>query len=64
VRLLFPANAFAAAYYGAAFVFNEQVDVVFEAGEAPVLELGTTGRLVDDTFNKMTVTGVLVDAAP
>ena len=64
VRLLFPISAFAAAYYQAAFVFNEQVNVVFEAGEAPVLELGTSGSLIDSPFNKMTVTGVLVDGTP
>jgi hypothetical protein len=64
VRLLFPIGAFSGAYYGSSFVFNEQVHVVFEAGEAPVLELGTTVNLIDSEFNKMTVTGVLVDAAP
>jgi hypothetical protein len=64
VRLLFPISAFATAYYGASFVFNEQVHVVFEAGEAPVLEVGTIGTLLNLGFNKMTVTGVLVDATP
>jgi len=56
-----PLTRFTAAYLGATLSFNEATDLVFEPGEIPILELGTTGTFVANTFNKLGITGELID---
>ena len=62
--LIFPVSPTPFAYYGNCYAKTQEVDYYFEAGQAPVLEMGTGG-----TFNKfntahLTVTGYIVDTTP
>ena len=55
-----------AAYYGAVASTNQNVDVIYEAGEVPILELGLSAGLGGITASsaRLTLTGYLVDVAP
>ena len=61
VRQLAP---FAGAYLGATLSFNEATDVVFEAGQIPIIEVGSTVAFNQTTFNRVGITGELLDVAP
>jgi len=54
-----PVHPFAAAYLGTALSFNEATDVVFAAGQTPIVEMGTAGTFNPTTFNRLGITGVL-----
>ena len=66
--LIFPVNRVNTAYYsGTSLVGTFAVDLIFEAGERPVLELGvpvSTGGIPANGFNRYGVTGYLVDVLP
>jgi len=55
-----------AAYYGAVASSNQAVDVFFEAGEHPVLEIGLNAGAGGVTASNvhLTLTGYIVDVAP
>jgi hypothetical protein len=56
-----PVHPFAAAYLGATLSFNESTDVVFTAGQTPIVEMGTGGRFFTSSFNRLGITGDLQD---
>ncbi len=62
----FPITAFNAAYHGNLLSFNQPVDVFFEAGQVVILEVGTpfTTPFFNDSRNRLTVSGYLVDLLP
>lgn len=64
LRYMTHLNGAQLAYYGASLSFGERIDVVFEPGEAPVLEVGNASSISNSPFNKLTITGYLVDASP
>lgn len=55
-----------AAYYGPVASTNQAVDVMFEAGERPILEVGLGAGLggITASATRLTLTGYLVDVAP
>lgn len=55
-----------AAYYGPVASTTQAVDVIFEAGEVPILELGLGAGLggITASSTRLTLTGYLVDVAP
>jgi hypothetical protein len=57
-----PVHPFNAAYLGSALSFNEATDIVFTAGQVPIVEMGTTGSFVTTSFNRLGITGDLEDA--
>ncbi len=61
-----PVTAFGGAYYGALFSSTQAVDLIYEAGEAPVLEFGQNAgnTIFADTRNRFGVTGYIVDTTP
>ena len=63
-KLIFPVSSGGFAYYGNGYYHSLQVDYYFEAGEAPVLEMGTGGVFNRYSTAKLTVTGYIVDVAP
>jgi hypothetical protein len=44
--------------------FNTSTDVVFEAGQTPILEIGTTGTFFADSRNRLGITGELISGTP
>lgn len=53
-------------FYGSQLATNQQVDLYFEAGEAPNLELGVSpvAEIVGTSLDKMSVSGYVVDILP
>ena len=67
VMMAFPVSPFSGAYYGNLISPNQQVDLYFEEGQAPVLEFGVSagvGGIFSDARNRLTVSGYLVDVLP
>jgi hypothetical protein len=65
--LMFPMVPFNGAFYGSVLAANHDVDLIFDAGTAPVLEIGVSaaaGGIFPDSRNRLGVTGYLVDVAP
>ena len=66
--LIFPVNRVNTAYYSStSLVGTFAVDLIFEAGERPFLELGVpagAGGIPANGFNRYGVTGYLVDVLP
>jgi hypothetical protein len=66
--LMFPVSRINSAYYsGNSLVGTFALDMIFEAGERPVLELGVpagAGGIPVDPTNKFGATGYLVDVLP
>jgi hypothetical protein len=60
----FPLTPFSGAYYGALLSFNEEVDVYLEAGQSPVLEVGSGSTFATFLPNVLTLSGYLVDLVP
>jgi hypothetical protein len=65
-KFMFPSNAFGGAFYGSVVSFNVEVDFYFEAGETPVLGVGTgiPNTISTDARNRYTIVGYLVDVLP
>jgi hypothetical protein len=64
IVFVLPLPATGAAYYGPALGLNERVDVVFTAGQVPVIEVGTLGTFQNTEFNRLGLTGTLLPASP
>jgi hypothetical protein len=67
LRVAFPINPFSGHYYGSLLSGNFPVDLIFEAGHQPALELGTNAFATPinvNSANRFGVTGYLVDVAP
>jgi hypothetical protein len=62
--IAFTVAPFAGAYWGTLLSANQTVDLVFDAGQSPVLDFGSTSTIHSDTRNRLGVSGVLVSAAP
>lgn len=65
--IAFPVSPFNGAYYGNLISGNFPVDLIFNAGQKPVLEMGVpgfSGGINDNAANKFGVTGYLVDVLP
>ena len=65
--ITFPVSPFNGAYYGSLISGNFPVDLIFNAGQKPVLEMGIpagSGGISDNAGNKFGVTGYLVDVLP
>lgn len=60
----FPVAPFNGAYFGYLLSGSFDVDLIYEAGEQPTLELGNTSTIVTSSVNRFGVTGYLVDVAP
>jgi hypothetical protein len=66
-RIAMPIAPINGAYYGNIHSVNEAIDLIFEAGESPTLEMGVPfvgGSILVDSSNRFGVTGYLVDVAP
>jgi hypothetical protein len=62
-----PTVPFNGAYNGNLHSVNQPVDLIFEAGAAPVIEMGVpagAGGITVDGANRFGVTGYLVDVTP
>ena len=57
-----PVHPFNAAYLGPTLSFNDATDVVFTAGQVPIVEMGTGGTFIKSDFNRLGITGNLEDA--
>lgn len=67
MRLAFPVAPFSGAFYGWIVSLSQQVDVYFEAGQAPFLDFGIgagLGGIDVDSRNRFTISGYLVDVLP
>lgn len=67
MRVAFPVTPFGAAFYGTMVSLNQQVDVFFEAGQAPFLDFGIgagLGGIAANGRNRFTISGYLVDVLP
>lgn len=65
--LMFTVSPVPTAYYGSTASTNQHVDLMFEAGDAPILEIGVAaggGGVFVDARNRVGITGYLVDVAP
>jgi len=65
--IAFPVSPFNGAYYGSLISGNFPVDMIFNAGQRPVLEMGVpagASGINDNGGNKFGVTGYLVDVLP
>jgi hypothetical protein len=65
--LAFRVSPFDGAYYGNFISGNFPVDLIFNAGQKPVLEMGVpagAGGINDNLANRFGVTGYLVDVLP
>jgi hypothetical protein len=63
---MFQAVPFAAAYYGLMVATTQPLDVVFEAGETPTIEIGVAAGAggINASAARATLTGYIVDVAP
>ncbi len=66
IAAIFPVPPLAAAYYGSVGSTTQSVDLVYEAGEAPMLEYGTSAAntIFADSRHRLGLSGYLVDVAP
>jgi hypothetical protein len=67
VIVAFPVAPFSGHYYGNFISTSQEVDLFFEAGQAPVLEFGVnafSGGINNNLANRFTVSGYLVDVLP
>jgi len=62
--VMFQADFFNAAYYGNTASFAKDVEIYFEAGETPILEVGNSTSISDSGFNRLTIVGYIVDVLP
>lgn len=65
--IAFPVSPFNGAFYGNLTSGNFPVDLIFNAGQKPVLEMGVpagAGGINDNSANRFGVTGYLVDVLP
>jgi len=65
--LAFPVAPFDGGSYGMILAANQTIDLIFAAGESPVLEFGIAANqsgIIFNVNNKFGVTGYLVDVAP
>jgi len=62
--LAFPVAPIGMAYYGSSLSSSFQTDNYFEAGQTPILELGTWNNWNRTYLPRLTVTGYMVDVAP
>ena len=60
----FPVAPFNGAYFGNLISGSFDVDLIFEAGQQPALELGNPSGIGNSSANRFGVTGYLVDVAP
>jgi hypothetical protein len=60
----FPLAPFSGAYFGTLLSSSFDVDLIYEAGQQPALELGNTTSISNSAANRFGVTGYLVDVAP
>ena len=60
----FPVAPFSGAYFGNLISGSFDVDLIYEAGQQPALELGNTTNISNSSANRFGVTGYLVDVAP
>ena len=60
----FPVAPFSGAYFGNLISGNFPVDLIYEAGQRPALELGNSTAISNSAANRFGVTGYLVDVAP
>jgi hypothetical protein len=60
----FPVAPFSGAYFGTLISGSFDVDLIYEAGQQPALELGNTSSINNNIVNRFGVTGYLVDVAP
>jgi hypothetical protein len=60
----FPVAPFSGAYFGNLLSGSFDVDLIYEAGQQPALELGNPTAIVEIGSNRFGVTGYLVDVAP
>jgi hypothetical protein len=58
--LIRPLPLFPAAYFGPMLSFNEATDLVFEAGQTPLVEVGTSSEFPPNAFNRLGITGELI----
>lgn len=57
-----PVPITAGAYYGGLLTFNIPTDVVFTAGQRPILEIGNAAGIYDDGAVRFSITGTLSPA--
>ena len=65
--LMIPVPPLSGAFYGTVHSANTLVDLIFEAGQTPTLEVGLSsgaGGIPSDSRNRLGVTGYIVDVAP
>lgn len=62
--IAFPVTPFSGAYFGNLISGRFAVDLIYEAGQQPALELGNSGSIANNNANRFGVTGYLVDVAP
>jgi hypothetical protein len=62
--VMFPAAPINGAFWGYVVSFNQEIDFYFEAGQTPILEIGTGGIISLDSRNRLTIVGYLVDVLP
>jgi hypothetical protein len=63
---MFQAVPFTAAYYGLMVATTQPLDIVFEAGETPTVEVGVSAGAggINASAARATLTGYVVDVAP
>jgi hypothetical protein len=57
-----PLTPFSGAYLGPTLSFNESTEVIFTAGQIPIVEIGTGTSFNQNTFNRLGLTGELINA--
>jgi hypothetical protein len=60
----FPVAPFSGAYFGNLLSGSFDVDLIYEAGQQPALELGNASAISNSAANRLGMTGYLVDVAP
>ena len=60
----FPVAPFSGAYFGTLLSGSFPVDLTYEAGQQPALELGNASAIANSAANRLGMTGYLVDVAP
>src|SRR5271165_2040532 len=55
--VMFPVTPFSGAFFGDVESFSQEVDFNFEAGETPILFVGSTSTFLTDSRNRLTIVG-------